>query len=122
MPFRAALKSFLDMDHLITSLVQVPTKPSIKLAEQAINHTIALRHVLRSLALVRVAVSTCKSEIPSAVGKVLDDPRLGELEVMIDEAINEDVGFQKSALGIRNQRCYAIKVGNWELSERRGVL
>lgn len=106
-----ALKSFLDVDHLISSLVQVPQKPSVKHAEQAINTTIALRHTLRSLAVVRAAVSNLKGDIARAVSRVLDDPRLVEMESWIDEAINEDVGFQKQPLGLRNQRCYGVKVG-----------
>lgn len=33
-----------------------------------------------------------------------------EFEKIIDEYINEEVGIQKTSLGIRNQKCYAVKV------------
>ncbi|RUS17438.1 muts domain V-domain-containing protein [Endogone sp. FLAS-F59071] len=36
---------------------------------------------------------------------------LGWVERRIHEVINEDAKFQKSALGLRNQRCYAVKAG-----------
>lgn len=35
---------------------------------------------------------------------------VGEFEKIIDEYINEEVGIQKTRLGIRNQKCYAVKV------------
>ena len=35
---------------------------------------------------------------------------LDELEVAINKVVNEDIGIEKSSLGIRNQKCYAVKV------------
>ncbi|KAI9022484.1 muts domain V-domain-containing protein [Hyaloraphidium curvatum] len=107
----AALKSFLDLDHLITAIIQVPTKPSIKHAEQSINCVIGLRHALTALEVVRVAISGCRNELAKAVFKVLSDPRLKDIEVQIEQVINEDITFQKSPLGLRNQRCYGVKAG-----------
>lgn len=31
---------------------------------------------------------------------------------LISNVINEDISFSKSPLDLRNQRCYAVKVGN----------
>lgn len=35
---------------------------------------------------------------------------IAEFEQLIDEYINQEVGVQKTSLGIRNQKCYAVKV------------
>ncbi|CAG8761797.1 23608_t:CDS:10, partial [Gigaspora rosea] len=41
---------------------------------------------------------------------LLSDPRLVMFEERINEVINEDITYQKSSLGLRNQRCYAVKM------------
>ncbi|KAJ3299721.1 MutS protein msh4 [Borealophlyctis nickersoniae] len=108
---RSALKSFLDVDHLITALIQVPKKPSVKHAEQSINNVITLKHTLKLIPPLRLALSGVRSDLLLAIRKILSDSRLELLESRIDEIINEDVTFQKSAMGLRNQRCYAVKAG-----------
>jgi DNA mismatch repair protein MSH4 len=37
-------------------------------------------------------------------------PFSDDLRQIISETLNEDIGIEKTSLGIRNQRCYAIKV------------
>jgi hypothetical protein len=37
--------------------------------------------------------------------------RTGLFQSLITESIEEDAGCQKSALGMRHQRCYAVKTG-----------
>ncbi|CAG8516129.1 2820_t:CDS:10, partial [Racocetra persica] len=103
-----ALKPFQDIDHLITALIQVPQKPSIKHAEQSINNVIMLKHTLKLIEKLREALSGCKNLL-CAIHKFLSDPRLTMLEERINEVINEDITYQKSSLGLRNQRCYAVK-------------
>ncbi|KAI8580090.1 hypothetical protein K450DRAFT_280310 [Umbelopsis ramanniana AG] len=38
-------------------------------------------------------------------------PLKGQFLLLITESIEEDAGYQKSALGMRHQRCYAVKTG-----------
>ncbi|RIB07458.1 muts domain V-domain-containing protein [Gigaspora rosea] len=108
---QAALKPFQDIDHLITALIQVPQKPSIKHAEQSINNVIILKHTLKLIEKLKEALSECKNSLLCAIHKLLSDPRLVMFEERINEVINEDITYQKSSLGLRNQRCYAVKAG-----------
>ncbi|CAG8564813.1 6493_t:CDS:10, partial [Scutellospora calospora] len=106
-----ALKPFQDIDHLITALIQVPQKPSVKHAEQSINNVIMLKHTLKLIEKLKEALSGCKNSLLCAIHKLLSDPRLPVFEERINEVINEDITYQKSSLGLRNQRCYAVKAG-----------
>ncbi|KAJ3037971.1 hypothetical protein HDV00_001174 [Rhizophlyctis rosea] len=56
-----------------------------------------------------MALGGVKSDLLHAISKVLADRRLEVLQNRLDEVINEDVQYQKSAMGLRNQRCYAVK-------------
>ncbi|RKO86224.1 muts domain V-domain-containing protein, partial [Blyttiomyces helicus] len=106
-----ALKPFPDIDRLITSLIITPKQPSVRHAEQAINHVISLKHVLKTLDPLRAVLCGVDGKLLAAVQKITSDPRLAALELRIDDVINEDVTFQKGAMGLRNQRCYAVKAG-----------
>ncbi|KAI9001578.1 muts domain V-domain-containing protein [Gaertneriomyces semiglobifer] len=52
-----------------------------------------------------------KSRLLTTIKLTVSDEKLSELEDIIAEVINDDVTFQKSAMGLRNQRCYAVKAG-----------
>ncbi|KAG9298500.1 hypothetical protein G9A89_016497 [Geosiphon pyriformis] len=108
--FLSALKPFQDIDHLITS---VPRKPTIKHAEQSLNNVIMLRHTLKLIAQLRANLGECQTTLLTAIFKARHqpNPRLHEFDEFINQVINEDATYQKSALGLRNQRCYAVKAG-----------
>ena len=108
---RDALKSFKDIDHLITQLVQIPKKSTIKYAENSINHIILLKHTLCLINPLRIALSSLESPLSSAINRLLGDCTIASILDRIDQVINEDVTFQSSALGLRNQRAYAVKAG-----------
>nr|CAG8550831.1 3178_t:CDS:10 [Entrophospora candida] len=107
-----ALKPFQDIDHLITALIQIPRKPNVKSAEQNINNVILLKHTLTLIKSLKNAMIGIKNSLLDTIYQLLNDPELQILEGKIHQVINEDVTYQKSALGIRNQRCYAVKVIN----------
>ena len=47
---------------------------------------------------------------PAFMLQNFDNTKLTEIDNLVAERINEDVMFQKQAIGMRNQRCYAVKV------------
>ncbi|KAF9356455.1 MutS protein msh4 [Mortierella sp. AD094] len=108
---RTSLKAFNDVDHLITSFIQVPTKPSIKHSEQIINHIISLKHTLRSIAVVAEPLRTCQNKLLKTIYQILTDPRLARFLDLIDNVIEQNVVQEKTAVGLRNQRCFAVKAG-----------
>ncbi|RUS27664.1 hypothetical protein BC938DRAFT_482923 [Jimgerdemannia flammicorona] len=105
------MKSFQDIDHLISALIKIPRRPSVQQSEHNINHAIMLKHTLKSIKPLVAALGSCQNALLVAVRKLLSDARLGWFEERIHEVINEDATYQKSALGLRNQRCYAVKAG-----------
>ncbi|CAG8611279.1 2676_t:CDS:10 [Ambispora gerdemannii] len=108
---QSALRPFQDIDCLITALIQVPRKPTIKHAEQSINNVIMLKHTLKLIGKLRESLAGCENSLLVAIYRLLSDPRLESFEEIIDQVINEDATYQKGALGLRNQRCYAVKAG-----------
>ncbi|KAI8907003.1 muts-like protein 4, isoform CRA_a [Powellomyces hirtus] len=108
---QGALKNFLDVDFLITSLVHAPKHLTVRHAEQAINNVISFKHTVGLIYSLRDAMDGVNNVLLLAIQKTLNDPRLDMINARMEEVINEDVTFQKSAMGLRNQRCYAVKAG-----------
>ncbi|KAK3807786.1 MAG: muts domain III-domain-containing protein [Benniella sp.] len=73
---RTSLKAFNDVDHLIISFIQVPTKPSVKHSEQGVNRIINLEHTLKSIVHAAQAVATCENRLLRIVHCLLTDQRL----------------------------------------------
>ncbi|KAF9990044.1 MutS protein msh4 [Mortierella antarctica] len=108
---KRSLKAFHDVDYLITSFIQVPSKPTIKHSEQMINHIINLKHTLRTFAGVAQALVGGQNTLLRSTHKALTDPRLAKLSGLIDDVIEQNVVLEKTAVGLRNQRCFAVKAG-----------
>ncbi|KAI8815605.1 muts domain V-domain-containing protein [Fimicolochytrium jonesii] len=106
-----ALKNSLDCDNLITSLVQVPKSPHLRHAESAINNVIAFKYTLKLIESVVSAADGGDNALLLAIVKTLSDPELTELAQRLDEVVNADITYPKSAMGLRHQRCYAVKAG-----------
>ncbi|KAJ3156107.1 hypothetical protein HDU86_004075 [Geranomyces michiganensis] len=64
---------------------------------------------------LREALGGVENVLLVAIHKTLCQGRLDLIKERIYEVINADVTFQKNALGLRNQRCYAIKVSRPKL-------
>ncbi|KAG0237291.1 MutS protein msh4 [Actinomortierella wolfii] len=111
MAVRQALKPFLDLDRLITAFVQVPSKPSIKHSEQAINNIIQLKHSLKLIHQLASSMAECKNKLFVTIHRLLTDSRLAYCLERINHVIEENVAFEKTAIGLRNQRCFAVKAG-----------
>ncbi|KAG0269965.1 MutS protein msh4 [Actinomortierella ambigua] len=108
---RQALKPFLDLDHLITAFVQVPSKPSIKHSEQTINNIIQFKYSLKLIAQLASNMAGCKNKLFVTIHRLLTDPSLAYCLEKINEVIDMNVVFEKTAIGLRNQRCFAVKAG-----------
>lgn len=108
---KTALKSFQDVDHLISAFIQVPTKPSVKHSEQTINHVIGLKHTLKTIVSVARPLGVCQNRLLTTMHRLLIDPRLAKFSAIIDEVIEKNIVLEKTAIGLRNQRCFAVKAG-----------
>jgi DNA mismatch repair protein MSH4 len=108
---KASLKVLGDIDHLITSFVQIPTKPSVKHSEQSINHIINLKHTLHAISGVAQSLGQCQNRLLVTIHRLLTNPRLTNFSELIDEVIEKNAMLEKTAVGIRHQRCFAVKAG-----------
>ncbi|KAF9203814.1 MutS protein msh4 [Haplosporangium sp. Z 27] len=108
---RTSLKAFNDVDHLITSFIQVPAKPSIKHSEQTINHVISLKHTLKSISITAESLKSCQNKLLKTIHRILTDARLENFLDLIDNVIEQNIVQEKTAIKLRNQRCFALKAG-----------
>ncbi|KAG0299673.1 MutS protein msh4 [Dissophora globulifera] len=110
---KSSLKLLNDTNHFITAFIQVPTKPSVRHCEQSINHItnhiINLKHMLQSIRHNSQVLGPCQDRLLKTILCLLTDPRLEQFLGLIDEVIEENVVLEKTAVGIRNQRCFAVK-------------
>ena len=105
------LRDLLDVDHLITSLIQFHRKQSLKHAEQAVNRMIVLKHIILQLKPIANALNGCTSDLLVAIKRAVESPIIAEIQKSIDEVIMEEAVYQKTAIGLRNQRIYAVRPG-----------
>ena len=99
----------LDMDQVIKHLITVPKSPSLKHAETSLNTLISLKHLLLSISNLASHIHPASDAILGAVKNVLLDHRLDQLLDEINRVVNDDITWQKTALALRNQRCYAVR-------------
>ena len=106
------IKAFPDLDHLIASIIQIPNSNSKKgFAEQSINHVLVFKQVLIQSMKLSECLKTSKSFLLNDICNTLNHSTLPDLLYKVNLVVNEDVLLQTSSLGLRNQRCYAIKSG-----------
>ncbi|KAJ3411729.1 MutS protein msh4 [Chytridiales sp. JEL 0842] len=108
---RTSLKGCLDMDWIISSLIRTPKKHSVKVSENSLNNIISLKQQIKNAIAIKDSLVGVKCTLLKRVEQRLSHPSIENIKNQIDAQINEDVTFQKSAVGLRNQRCYAVKAG-----------
>ena len=105
------LEQFLDLEHLISSLIQVPQKHAAKYAEQSINRVIQLKHIMKQTQYVAKEIPETDSELLNEIRRAISSVDIDNVLALIDEVIDEHITYQKTPLGLRNQRCYAVRSG-----------
>ncbi|EEQ92618.2 DNA mismatch repair protein MSH4 [Blastomyces dermatitidis ER-3] len=108
---RQALKSFVDSDKVLTSLIVVPTKVTFQHAEQSINNVIMLKTYVNAIKPIYQALSGAQSTLLLAIRNLCAPQEYDTIVDMINATLNEDVTYQSRPLDLRNQRTYAVKAG-----------
>ncbi|GAN05554.1 mutS protein homolog 4 [Mucor ambiguus] len=127
---QSSLKQLVDIDSIISFIVKIPVTRSqqssvlaVQYSEQKINHVVHLKQVIKSIkAIAQSLPEDVKNPPPRfqqaqpckllyTIYNILSNQVFDELEAAINSIINEDIGIEKSSLGIRNQKCYAVKSG-----------
>ncbi|CAO3638969.1 unnamed protein product [Cunninghamella blakesleeana] len=130
------LKTLSDMDHIITSITKMPlpkntnynendsldrsfqeeieadqqqSSSSPHLTETKINKIILLKSTLTTFHQISQLLLSVYSEntLLNRIGQILSSEKLNEFSQIINDTLNENVNYEKTSLGHRNQRCYA---------------
>ncbi|XP_054653658.1 mutS protein homolog 4 [Dunckerocampus dactyliophorus] len=104
-----ALGPFLDIDQLLSVLVQVPKQETVLIAEAKITHVIQLKHILDRVPQLRVVLKNCNTALLKAYSTSLEDNRFDMILKQILTVVNDDTTYLKGSLNMRTQKCYAVR-------------
>ena len=108
---RQALKPFLDVDRTLTQLILIPTQPSLKDTEQAVNNVIMLKQFVILIRPVFEALTGARSTMLQEIRDLCSTENIDPVHDLINEALNEDTTYASQPLDLRNQRTYAVRSG-----------
>ncbi|XP_076014607.1 mutS protein homolog 4 [Genypterus blacodes] len=104
-----ALGHFLDIDQLLSVLVQIPKQETVQVAEAKITHIIQLKHTLDLVPRLRMVLKGCSTALLKAYSTSLEDDRFDIILEQIKTVINDDTTYLKGSLNMRTQKCYAVR-------------
>ncbi|KAM0690703.1 hypothetical protein Q7P36_009472 [Cladosporium allicinum] len=108
---RQALKPFLDVDRTLTQLILIPTQPSLKDTEQAVNNVIMLKKFVMLIRPVFESLTGARSTMLQEIRDLCSTENIDPVHDLINEALNEDTTYASQPLDLRNQRTYAVRSG-----------
>ncbi|XP_058842577.1 mutS protein homolog 4-like [Acipenser ruthenus] len=106
---KGAIARFLDIDQLLSVLVQIPKQETVQLAEAKIMHVINLKHTLELVAPLKAVLKNCQTPLLKAYCSSLEDNRFDIILEQIKTVINDDTSYTKGSLNMRTQKCYAVR-------------
>ncbi|KAM8916600.1 mutS protein homolog 4 isoform 5-T5 [Spinachia spinachia] len=104
-----AIARFLDVDQLLSVLVQIPKQETAQVAEAKITHIIQLKHTLDLVPRLRMALKNGNTALLKAYSASLEDNRFDMILEQIKTVVNEDTTYLKGGLNLRTQKCYAVR-------------
>ncbi|CAG5866395.1 unnamed protein product [Menidia menidia] len=87
-----AIGHFLDIDRLLSVLVQIPKQETVDV-----------------LLLFLMVLKTCRTGLLKAYSTALEDNRFDVILEQIKTVINSDTTYLKGSLNMRTQKCYAVR-------------
>ncbi|XP_049595657.1 mutS protein homolog 4 [Syngnathus scovelli] len=104
-----AIGHFLDIDQLLSVLVQVPKQQTVQVAEAKITHVIQLKHTLDLVPQLQVVLKNCNTSLLKAYSTSLEDDRFDMISKQILTVINDETTYLKGNFNMRTQKCYAVR-------------
>ncbi|XP_071353932.1 mutS protein homolog 4 isoform X3 [Trachinotus anak] len=104
-----AISHFLDIDQLLSVLVQIPKQETVQVAEAKITHAIQLKHTLDLVPRLKMVLKNCNTALLKAYSTSLEDTRFDLILEQIKTVINDDTTYLKGSLNMRTQKCYAVR-------------
>ncbi|KAI1382005.1 DNA mismatch repair protein-like protein MutS [Hypoxylon crocopeplum] len=112
---RKALKGFVDVEKLLTTLVIVPSQSSIHASAQAIDNILSIKAFIAAVPSLYEALGTARTDLLTRIREICRPELTQPVAELIAVTINDDVTAMKSPLDMRNQRTYAVKSGVYGL-------
>ncbi|KAF4084026.1 hypothetical protein AMELA_G00124150 [Ameiurus melas] len=106
---KSAITQFLDIDQLLSALVQLPKQETVEVAEAKIMHVIQLKHTLELIEPLKMVLKDAKTALLKAYYTSLEDSRFNSILDEIKTVINSDTNYMKGSLNMRTQKCYAVR-------------
>ncbi|XP_041669007.1 mutS protein homolog 4 [Cheilinus undulatus] len=104
-----AIGHFLDIDQLLSVLIQIPKQETVQVAEAKITHVIQLKHTLDLVPGLRMVLKNCNTALLKAYSSSLEDNRFDMILEQIKTVVNDDTAYLKGSLNMRTQKCYAVR-------------
>ncbi|XP_026789533.3 mutS protein homolog 4 isoform X2 [Pangasianodon hypophthalmus] len=106
---KSAITQFLDIDQLLSALVQLPKQETVEVAEAKIMQVIQLKHTLELIEPLKMVLKDAKTSLLKAYYTSLEDSRFNSILDQIKTVINNDTSYMKGSLNMRTQKCYAVR-------------
>ncbi|XP_064639477.1 mutS protein homolog 4-like [Lineus longissimus] len=106
---QSVLARFLDIDHLLALCIQIPKNETVRSAESKITNVIYLKHTLELIDPLAAALRDTENPLLKAYYQSLVDPRHSIIMQKIQSVIHDDTRYQKGALNMKTQKCFAVK-------------
>ncbi|XP_053326326.1 mutS protein homolog 4 [Spea bombifrons] len=106
---QSVLSRFLDTEHLLSNIVQIPKQDTDKAADAKISYLISLKHTLELIDPLKAALKNCKTHLLKAYSASLEDKRFDIILEKIRSVVNDDTRYTKGCLNMRTQKCYAVR-------------
>nr|XP_004540678.2 mutS protein homolog 4 isoform X2 [Maylandia zebra] len=104
-----AISHFVDIDQLLSVLVQIPKKETFQVAEAKIAHIIQLKYTLDLVPRLRMLLKNGNTALLKAYSTTLEDNRFDMILEQIKTVINYDTTYIKDSFKMRTQKCYAVR-------------
>ncbi|KAG1709722.1 MutS 4 [Nymphon striatum] len=122
---QSVLSRFVDVGNLLCLFIQVPKQETLRIAERKIVNVIQLKHTLELINQLKTALENAVHPIFKAFIMVdviyldesdaciyfqlLEDQRYHSILEKIRTIVHNDTHYQKGALTMRTQKCFAVK-------------
>ncbi|KAJ3360246.1 MutS protein msh4 [Kappamyces sp. JEL0680] len=105
------LKAFPDLDHLIGSLIFIPKSKPKTFAEASINRVLLFKQIIQQTLCLKNALGDASSPLLTKLRLALSGDAISAMLDHVERIINPDISYQKTAIGNRNQKCFAVRSG-----------
>ncbi|RWS28022.1 mutS protein 4-like isoform X1 [Leptotrombidium deliense] len=103
------LNVYVDVEHVISAIIQKPKVENDKSCERKIDSIILLKNALELIPALKMALQFLKHPLFQTHCEVLSDPKYEEILSLINEVILENCKVVNGTSNAKSQKCWAIR-------------